>query len=127
VKILLDTCSFIWWVTGAPMPDQIVAELSNAENEVLLSAASAWEMVIKHQVGRLDLTMEPATFVREGRRRHFIEELPIGEEAALHLVRLPDYHKDPFDRILIAQAIVGGCAIATPDPLIHRYPVRAIW
>jgi PIN domain nuclease of toxin-antitoxin system len=125
---LLDTCAFIWAVADQEQLSATArAAITNPENDVLLSAASVWEIVIKHGAGRLSLTMDPATFVQEGRRRHVVDSLPIDEESVLHTVLLPPHHNDPFDRILIGQAIVHGCVLVTPDPVVRRYPVRSLW
>lgn len=128
MNLLLDTCTFLWLVEGSTMLSRRAVELfSDPANTAWLSSASAWEISVKHALGRLPLPDPPARFVPRERKRHAIEPLPLDEEAALHLSRLPKHHKDPFDRILICQALVGGMAILTPDPLIVAYPVRALW
>jgi PIN domain nuclease of toxin-antitoxin system len=128
VKLLLDTCTFLWLVTNdpqlSPMARALVADASNA---VHLSVASAWEIVVKHKLGRLPLPEDPATLVPVERERHRIDALDIDELAVLNLSRLPPLHRDPFDRILVSQAIVGGLAVVTPDRLIQQYPVRVLW
>lgn len=85
------------------------------------------EIAIKHAAGKLELTMDPAAFVREGRLRHEIDELPIDEESVLNTARLPNHHKDPFDRIIVSQAIMNACVLVTPDPAVRAYPVRCLW
>ena len=97
------------------------------DNEVYLSAASAWEIAMKHALGRLPLPEPPERFVPAERAAHAIAALPIDEESALHLSRLPALHRDPFDRMLVGQAIVHGLVILTPDPLVSQYPARTIW
>jgi PIN domain nuclease of toxin-antitoxin system len=94
---------------------------------VFLSAASAWEIAIKHGLGRLPLPEAPERFVPAERDAHGITPLPIDEESALHLSRLPALHRDPFDRMLVSQAIVHGLTILTPDPLVTQYPARTMW
>ena len=96
-------------------------------NEAFLSAASAWEIAVKHRLGKLPLPAIPHEFVPEQRAAHGIEALPVDEEAALHVAKLPDLHPDPFDRMLVAQAILGGLVLLTPDESIRRYPVRTLW
>ena len=96
-------------------------------NEAFLSAVSAWEIGTKHAAGRLELPQPPQQFIPLWRRRHGIECLPLDEEAALYVSRLPKIHSDPFDRMLICQAIMHGLPILTPDPQIAQYPVRVVW
>jgi PIN domain nuclease of toxin-antitoxin system len=128
VKLLLDTCTFLWVAAGSPQLTPRARELFRApDNEVYLSAASAWEITIKHEIGRLPLPESPEAFVRHMREAHGISSLAIDEEAALHLARMPALHRDPFDRILVSQAIVHGLTILTPDPLITQYPGRTAW
>jgi PIN domain nuclease of toxin-antitoxin system len=92
-----------------------------------LSAASAWEIAIKYATGRLSLSEKPDVFIPRVREESSIEPLEIDEESALHAGRLPVLHSDPFDRMLVAQAIVHGMTILTPDPEIERYGVRVLW
>jgi PIN domain nuclease of toxin-antitoxin system len=128
MKLLLDTCSFLWVVADAPALSQRARGLFQAaEHEVFLSAASAWEIAIKHALGRLRLPEPPERFVREMREAHAIASLPIDEESALHVSRLPALHRDPFDRMIVSQAIVHGMTILTPDPLVTQYPGRTTW
>ena len=97
------------------------------ENDVYLSAVSAWEISVKHALGRLPLQDSPERFVAEQKKQQGIEELPLDEESALHLARLPMLHKDPFDRMLVCQAITQGLLLLTSDELISQYPVRTAW
>src|ERR1700690_2252266 len=96
-------------------------------NQRYLSAASVWEIAIKHAAGRLPLPERPDLFVPNLREASGIASLGIDEEAALQAGRLPGLHADPFDRMLIAQAIVHGMAILSPDPAIEQYAVRVVW
>jgi len=128
MKLLLDTCTFLWIAGDAPpLSTRARALFRAADNQVYLSAASAWEIAVKHGLGRLPLPAPPERFVREMREAHGIAPLPIDEDSALHLSRLPDLHRDPFDRMLVSQAIVHGLTILTPDPIIMGYPARTIW
>lgn len=128
MKLLLDTCTFLWIVTdAAELSPRARALFQAAEHEVYLSAASAWEISVKHALGRLPLPQPPARFVVAQREAHGIDTLAIDEESVLQVERLPQVHRDPFDRLLVCQAIVHGLAILTPDPLVADYPVRAIW
>jgi PIN domain nuclease of toxin-antitoxin system len=128
VKILLDTCTFLWIISGSDeMSKQSIALFTDPANEVYLSPISAWEIVVKHALGRLPLPEPPRVFIPKYRMMHRIASIPLEEEAVLQLPHLPPYHKDPFDRMLICQAIARGLAILTPDPLITQYPVRTVW
>lgn len=128
MKILLDTCAFLWIITDDSRLSQRARELFvDPENEAYLSVASIWEIVIKYKLGKLSLPERPEKYIPSKREQHEIDSLPLDEEATLYLAKLPDLHKDPFDRILICQAIVAGLVILTPDDLITQYPLRCVW
>jgi PIN domain nuclease of toxin-antitoxin system len=128
MKLLLDTCTFLWVASGSAALSPRARELFRApDNEVYLSPASAWEIAIKHSLGRLALPSPPERFVPAERDRHAIDVLPIDEESVLQMARLPMLHRDPFDRLLVCQAIVHGMAVLTSDPLVAQYPVRVLW
>jgi PIN domain nuclease of toxin-antitoxin system len=128
MKILLDTCAFLWIISDMPELSETGRLLFvDPTNEVYLSSVSAWEIAIKHALGRLPLPETPERFVPTQRKQHRIDPLPLEEEATLYLSRLPSYHQDPFDRMLICQAVVHGMVILTPDELIRQYPVRTSW
>lgn len=99
----------------------------NPDNEVLLSAASAWEIAVKNSLGRLPLPDDPARYIPKLRRAHGIDSLPLDEESTLYLGKLPALHRDPFDRVLVCQAMVHGLVLLTPDEAITQYPVRTRW
>lgn len=128
MKLLLDTCTFLWIVTGSDRLSENASKLFlNPENERYLSASSSWEIAIKHSLGKLPLPEKPATLIPALRRESGISMLAIDEESALHTSRLPALHADPFDRMLVAQAIVHGMVILTPDEAIAQYPARVLW
>ena len=128
MRILLDTVAFLWAVIEAPDLSDDARELfADPGNEVYLSSVSAWEISVKNALGKLPLPDSPVRYVPAKRKQHGIETLHLDEEAALHLNRLPVLHKDPFDRMLVCQAITQGLVILTPDRLIAQYPVRTIW
>lgn len=128
MNLILDTCTFIWLVTGdGKVPPSCRAAILDTENRLFLSSVSTWEIMVKYQLGRLQLSEPPEAYVPRYREMHGIEPLPLQETDVLHLRTLPDYHRDPFDRMLICQAISNSAAIMTPDPLIRNYPVRVIW
>lgn len=129
MKLLLDTCSFLW---AAHAPEKLSRAardaLAASENRVLLSPISAWEIQLKsRRPGQLRLDRPTGAFVSEAIARLGLEEAPFGCQALTYLERLPDFHADPFDRALICQAIHEDCALVTPDVQIHRYPVRTLW
>jgi PIN domain nuclease of toxin-antitoxin system len=128
MRLLLDTCTFLWAIAEPDrLPRRVADLILFEEHEVYLSAASAWEIVIKHAGGRLHLQAPPDRFVRDQRDAAGIQSLAVDEESALHVSRLAALHRDPFDRMLVSQAIVHGMTILTPDPLITQYPARTTW
>jgi len=130
VRLLLDSCAFLWMIWDEPeLTARARALIADPRNEVYLSAISLWEILVKHQTGRLELRqpVEPARFYAEQREAHRISPLPLEEEAVAQLAKLPNLHRDPFDRMLICQAIAHGLAVLTPDAAIQRYPVRTVW
>jgi PIN domain nuclease of toxin-antitoxin system len=128
VKLLLDTVTFLWILEDAEaIAPAARAALNDRDNLVFLSAASVWEIAVKHRLGKLPLPQAPETLVPQQRKLRGIESLAIGESATLRLHQLPDLHKDPFDRILACQAIEHEMTIVTPDELLRAYPVRTLW
>ena len=126
MKLLVDTCVFLWLITGErKLPERVGPSLTNGD--VWLSAASVWEIAVKLSKGALRLPAAPDRLVVAARERYGISSLPIDEESALHVVKLPALHADPFDRMLVSQAIVHGLTIVTPDPLVTQYPARTMW
>jgi PIN domain nuclease of toxin-antitoxin system len=128
VRLLLDTCTFLWTIEGGGALSTVARQaLIDPANEVYLSAVSDWEIVVKHALGKLSLPEPPERYVPAQRQLRGIERCPLDEEASLHLHRLPPIHRDPFDRMLICQALTGGLTLVTPDEFISRYPVRTLW
>jgi PIN domain nuclease of toxin-antitoxin system len=128
MRILLDTCTFLWLILGADdLSDRARQLFVDPDNEVYLSVVSAWEIAVKYAIGRLDLPEEPRLYIPEQRERHRIQSLFLGEEASLQVSSLPGIHNDPFDRMLISQALIHGLTILSPDHLIKKYPVKIIW
>ena len=128
MRLLLDTVTFLNAVLDpAALSERARELLLDPANERHLSTVSAWEIAIKYSLGKLELDTSPDRFVPEHRDHLAAEVLALDEESALHLIRLPELHRDPFDRMLICQAIVHGMVLLTPDDLITRYPVRSAW
>lgn len=128
MNCLLDTCTFLWIIAGAKELSPTAKELfTNPANDIWLSVVSLWEISVKQALGKLLLPSPMERFLLEQRERHGIAVLPLQERAVLHLHKLPPLHRDPFDRMLICQAIEHDCLLLTPDPLITQYPVRVRW
>lgn len=127
MRLLLDTCAFLWLAGGQSLSQTAAAAVREPSNDVLFSAVSTWEIVTKYRAGRLPLPESPDKLIAAEQRLRGITALPFDDESALQGLRLPPLHRDPFDRMLIAQAIAHGLAIVTPDPAIAQYPVRVIW
>jgi PIN domain nuclease of toxin-antitoxin system len=122
MKLLLDT-HVLLWAAGEPnrLSHEIRELLGDPENELLFSAASMWEITIKSGLGREDFQVN-ARLLRRGLLDNDYEELPIRSEHALAIDALPPIHRDPFDRILIAQATIEGIELLTADQVVARYP-----
>jgi PIN domain nuclease of toxin-antitoxin system len=128
MRLLLDTCTFLWLITDAADLSPLARDLfASPENEIFLSTVSAWEIVLKHSLGSLPLPESPQRFIPDQREKHGIETLSLDEDSTLQWQRLPQLHNDPFDRMLICQAISQGLTILTPDSLIGQYPIRVLW
>jgi PIN domain nuclease of toxin-antitoxin system len=128
LRLLLDTCTFLWLIAGSDeLSDRSRQLFSEPVNEVYLSAVSTWEICVKHALGRLPLPQPPRQFIPQQRDQHGIEPLSLDEESVLHLAQLPHYHRDPFDRMLVCQAVAHGLTLLTPDTDIARYPVPTVW
>ncbi len=128
MRLLLDTCTFLWIASNSPeLSERAKQTFSLAENDVFLSSVSVWEILVKQKLGRLPLPTRPELFVQEMRQQHGIESLPLTEDATFYLNRLPSIHRDPFDRMLICQALAEGLTLLTPDSSISEYPVPTRW
>ena len=127
-RLLLDTCTYLWLLSDPePIPLEVREEILNPENDVFLSRISLWEIIIKSGTNRFKSPKNDLDYLFEQRKRHGIKLLTMDEESLLHLSRLPNIHKDPFDRMLICQALQHGLTILTPDEQITRYPVKFFW
>lgn len=131
MRLLLDTCVYLWLI-GLPerLPPAIRERLEDADTDCAVSTAALWECLIKLGKGRLGLRtggQAALDFLLVQCERHALTVLPIQTSTLRPLEQLPALHGDPFDRLLICQAIEEGIAIVTPDPLIRRYPIRTIW
>lgn len=122
MKLLLDTHLLLW---SAGQPDRLsrtaLKVLNDKDNQLLFSAASLWEIAIKRGLGREDFRVEPR-ILRRGLLDNGYIELPITSEHTVAIDLLPPLHRDPFDRILVSQALVEGITLLTTDPLVAQYP-----
>ncbi len=126
MKLLLDTHIFLWLQTA---PERLGAHLqlvADRRTELLLSAVSSWEIAIKHSIGRLPLPEPPERYVPDRMRAIGARPLAIEHSAALAVSSLPPLHRDPFDRLLVAQARLLDVVILTADPVVTRYPVQTL-
>ena len=128
MKVLLDTHTFIWWDSEpTKLSPKALMLCQNQANTVLLSVASVWEMQIKLQLGKLKLNLSLAEVIESQQQTNNIEILPVSLKHVLALESLPTYHKDPFDRLLIAQANVEGAVLVSRDSIFASYPVNVVW
>ena len=128
MKLLLDTHTFIWWDSEPTrLSETALALCRDSANELLLSVTSLWEMQIKRQLGKLSLRLPLQDIVAHQQATNGVILLPITEEHIYRLDGLPSSHKDPFDRLLVAQANSEGAVLVSTDPIFGSYPVEVIW
>ena len=128
MKVLLDTHTFLWWIANdSQLSEHARTVIEDADHQLFLSAASGWEIAIKTRIGKLRLADDLQGFVSEQLRINAIQVLPIQMAHALHVTTLPDHHRDPFDRMLVAQSQLEQLPILTIDPQIAKYSVTVIW
>jgi PIN domain nuclease of toxin-antitoxin system len=127
VKAILDTHIFLWWNLDDPQLSDALREIiSDGSNALFLSAASAWEIAIKAGRGRLTLPEPPGKFIANRLTLHRFQPLAVQLSHAAHVYNLPDHHRDPFDRLLIAQGQLEDMAILTMDPVFAKYEIETI-
>ena len=128
MKLLLDTQAFLWFVTDDARRSAAARDaIEGADNERALSIASVWEMAIKHALGKLHFTEPFPQFVTTQTAANGIALLAIDVEHAIAVASLPMHHRDPFDRLLMAQALAEEMAMVSSDEALDRYGVRRIW
>jgi PIN domain nuclease of toxin-antitoxin system len=128
VRLLLDTHVFLWWVTDDDrMSERAGALVADGANDVYFSAASAWEIAIKAGLGRIDLSGDAWTLTPEHLERNAFQALPIHVSHAVGVIALPDIHRDPFDRMLVAQALTENLTLVSADQDLARYDVPVVW
>lgn len=127
MRLLLDTHVLLWFITGdSRLSARHRDAVRDRENEVFVSVASVWECVIKHALGNLPLPGPPAEYLPRERVAHQFESLAIDEPTMSRLATLPPLHRDPFDRILVAQALEHDLHLLTVDHQIMQYAVRVL-
>ena len=128
MNLLLDTHAFIWWATEPEkLSSQARAHCEDDNNNLLLSVASVWEMQIELQLGKLKLDDPLRAFIEYQQQADDLRILPIDIEHVFALDNLPLHHKDPFDRIIVAQANVEELFVVSKDEIFSAYPVKLIW
>jgi PIN domain nuclease of toxin-antitoxin system len=123
VKLLLDTHIFLWLQTDPERLGEDLPLVEDARTELLFSAVSSWEIAIKYQLGKLPLPEAPERYVPDRMRAIGAQALAIEHPHALAVATLPSLHRDPFDRLLVAQATLLGLTIVTADPAVAQYPL----
>ena len=128
MKILIDTQVFLWWISDNPnISSKFHDVMSEPRNEIYFSAASGWEIAVKAKIGRLSIQGDPQKFIPTQLSLNSITVLPIQISHTLQTYHLPEHHKDPFDRLIIAQSQIENMPIATNDALFKNYEVDLIW
>ena len=128
MRLLLDTHAFLWWLAGSRrLSEPTRRAIEDEANDVLVSAASAWEITTKHRLGKLPEADAVALNVSGTIASQSFEELPISVDDAGRAGRLPGPHRDPFDRVLAAQALARDLVVVSTDPVFDRYAVRRLW
>jgi len=127
MRILLDTHIFLWFISGdTQLSTDVRDAIRNPDNDVYLSAVSVWEAIVKYQLGKLPLPENPETYLPKQRDLHQIASLVLDESSVIQLAKLPPLHRDPFDRMLICQALQNSLTIATVDTAIRAYSVSVM-
>ncbi len=128
MRILLDTHAFLFWILDSDRLSRQAREMfEDSGNDLLWSAASSWEISIKYALGRLEFTKPPKELFPEQLRRQRIGSLPVEHSHAFRVAELPLHHRDPFDRLLVAQAQIERIPILSRDPALRDYDVEVVW
>ncbi|MEX0271932.1 type II toxin-antitoxin system VapC family toxin [Leptolyngbyaceae cyanobacterium UHCC 1019] len=128
MNVLLDTHAFLWWVIDdSQLSNTARAIIVEPTNTIYLSVVSAWEIIIKERTGKLSLPEPPETYIPSRLTSNRFVTLTVEMQHVLQIASLPDHHRDPFDRLLIAQSQIENLPLLTVDHLIHQYSVKVIW
>ena len=127
MKLLLDTHAFLWYITNdARLPRHAYDAIRDKSNQVYLSVVSVWETLVKYQIGKLPLPSPPDEYIANRQFAHRIGSLPLDAAGVSRLLTLPLHHRDPFDRMLICQALQHDLIIVTSDEQFSAYPVALL-
>lgn len=128
MKLLLDTHAFLWWIgDDARLSSPARKAIADPGNDLVFSVASAWELAIKTALGRFEADGPLGPFLEEHIQRNAIRVLPVRLEHAVSVASLPAHHRDPFDRLLVAQAVVEGMTLVSGDRQIRKYDAPVLW
>lgn len=128
MEMLLDTHVFLWWVNDSPeLSKNVITLITDEENTLYLSTASLWEMAIKLSLGKLEINVPLQEFIDTQMLINKIYEMPIQRTHVVKVVDLPFHHRDPFDRLLIAQALVKNIPVISKDKILNLYGVKRLW
>ena len=127
MRLLLDTHAFLWWAEDSPRLPRSARRAIQDDNDVFVSAATAWEVTTKHRLGKLPGADPIASDIPGAIAAQGFQELPITVADAARAGALPGPHRDPFDRMLIAQALARDLVLLSNDAAFDRYPVRRLW
>jgi PIN domain nuclease of toxin-antitoxin system len=128
MRLLLDTHVFLWWVAGSSdLSRRARTAIADAKNECLVSMASAWEMAVKVSLGKLTIDGSLERFLPEQLAANAFQIMPIDLKHVFRVGRLAFHHRDPFDRLLAAQALEEGLTLISADPLFEKYAVKRLW
>lgn len=128
MRLLLDTHTLIWWVSNSRrIPRSTLREIADEENDIFVSAATAWELATKHRIGKLDDAGRLVAGLPDFIKEQDFEELSVTVDDGVRAGMLPVHHRDPFDRMLIAQALGRNLMLVSGEALFDRYGVRRLW
>lgn len=128
MRLLLDTHTFLWWVSGSSALSRRARSLiANGKNECLVSLATCWEIAIKVSFGKLRIDAPVGRFLAEQLAVNGFQALPIDLRHVARLAQIPFHHRDPFDRLLAAQALEEGVAFVSADGIFGRYDIKRVW
>jgi PIN domain nuclease of toxin-antitoxin system len=128
MRYLMDTHVFLWWcMNDSRLSAAAIEVIANADNDILFSVASGWEIALKAAQGKLALPETPMDFVTSRCQQHKFQTLPVRLDHALRVAELPEHHHDPFDRLLVAQCQLDGLPLITANPDIKKYDLEIAW
>jgi PIN domain nuclease of toxin-antitoxin system len=127
MRALLDTHTFLWAISGNQKLSRRAGEIFAGPSDLWLSVASIWEILTKVQIGKMPLPKPTGSYIVKKLAENRIETLPVSLDHVLKIENLPMYHRDPFDRILIAQSLKENLPLITSDSVFNRYDVELVW